>query len=144
MKANVDKYFFVLTLVLFLVVIDQISKYLIRANGGFYICNADLAFGIKIPGNIFYFFWIVIIFAIFRIAKRNLKLATNNPGLLFTKTFPLVLISSGAVSNIIDRLRFGCVVDFIDLKFWPVFNLADIFISIGAIMIIIRHRTQKI
>lgn len=56
-------------------------------------------------------------------------------------TLYLMLIFSGALSNIIDRLYFGCVIDFIDLKFWPVFNLADVYITIGGIMLIFNQRT---
>jgi len=41
------------------------------------------------------------------------------------------LILGGAIGNIIDRLRFGYVVDFFDLHWWPVFNVADSAISIG-------------
>lgn len=37
----------------------------------------------------------------------------------------------GAIGNLIDRLRFGWVVDFIDLRFWPVFNVADGSIVVG-------------
>ncbi len=37
----------------------------------------------------------------------------------------------GATGNLIDWLRGGAVIDFIDLRFWPVFNLADVFIVVG-------------
>lgn len=37
----------------------------------------------------------------------------------------------GATGNLIDRLRYGSVIDFIDLRFWPVFNLADVAIVVG-------------
>jgi signal peptidase II len=40
----------------------------------------------------------------------------------------------GAGSNVIDRLRRGAVVDFIDLKVWPVFNLADVAIVLGVLI----------
>ena len=39
----------------------------------------------------------------------------------------------GAASNLFDRVRRGSVVDFIDLKWWPVFNVADIGITAGVI-----------
>lgn len=45
----------------------------------------------------------------------------------------LGLILGGAFSNFYDRLRLGYVVDMIDFKFWPVFNVADIFIVIGTL-----------
>jgi signal peptidase II len=45
----------------------------------------------------------------------------------------LGLILGGAVGNLIDRLRLGYVVDFIDFKVWPVFNIADSAITAGVI-----------
>ena len=44
------------------------------------------------------------------------------------------LILGGAVGNLIDRVRFGGVVDFLDFRVWPVFNLADSCITIGAVL----------
>ena len=53
----------------------------------------------------------------------------------------LGIVVAGAVGNMIDRLRFGWVRDFIDLyvgeRHWPAFNAADIFITIGAIYLAI-------
>jgi len=43
----------------------------------------------------------------------------------------LGLVIGGSVSNLLDRVRLGHVTDFIDLRFWPAFNLADSFIVIG-------------
>lgn len=45
----------------------------------------------------------------------------------------LGLIIGGALGNIIDRIFLGAVVDFIDLRFWPVFNLADAAIVAGVV-----------
>lgn len=45
--------------------------------------------------------------------------------------WPVVLIYAGAVSDLIDRVRLGAVADYIDLKIWPSFNLADMFIVAG-------------
>lgn len=53
----------------------------------------------------------------------------------------LALILGGALGNVMDRLIFGYVVDFIDIYYqawhWPAFNIADIGISIGAVMLLI-------
>lgn len=48
----------------------------------------------------------------------------------------LSLILAGAIGNLIDRLRFGFVIDFLDLRLWPVFNLADSAITIAALLLI--------
>ncbi len=50
----------------------------------------------------------------------------------------LNLIIIGGLSNIIDRIIYGYVVDFINLGFFPVFNLADFSISLGFALILIR------
>jgi len=49
-------------------------------------------------------------------------------------TFGLVL--GGTAGNLIDRFRFGYVTDFIDLSYWPAFNIADSALSIGAILVV--------
>jgi lipoprotein signal peptidase len=133
-----------------LILIDQFSKYFIRQRGGFYICNHALAFNLS-P------YWTLVVVVIFALAMfiikiqetRNEKQTNSKYKFSLTKYFenlkidnwhlfgdlylvPWSLITSGAISNIIDRLYFGCVTDFIDLRFWPVFNLADIYITIGS------------
>jgi signal peptidase II len=62
----------------------------------------------------------------------------------------LALILGGAVGNVIDRLRFGQVVDFLDLHaagwHWPAFNVADSAITIGAALLILdgfRHHERR-
>ena len=47
----------------------------------------------------------------------------------------LVLILGGALGNLYDRIALGFVVDFIDLRVWPVFNAADSFITVGGVML---------
>ena len=52
------------------------------------------------------------------------------------------LIFGGAVGNLIDRARFGAVVDFIDVSYrdyhWPAFNVADSGITIGVVLLALR------
>jgi signal peptidase II len=62
----------------------------------------------------------------------------------------LALILGGAIGNVIDRLRFGYVVDFVDLHargwHWPAFNVADAAITVGAALVILdgfrRHERR--
>ena len=46
------------------------------------------------------------------------------------------LIVGGAAGNLYDRMHYGYVIDFLDFRVWPVFNLADSFISIGVVLIL--------
>lgn len=46
-------------------------------------------------------------------------------------------VMGGALGNLVDRIRVGFVIDYIDLHFWPVFNIADIAITIGAGLLVI-------
>lgn len=53
----------------------------------------------------------------------------------------LMLVLGGAAGNVIDRVRFGYVVDFIDVYYrawhWPTFNIADSAITIGAVLLVL-------
>jgi signal peptidase II len=62
----------------------------------------------------------------------------------------LALILGGALGNVIDRLRLGHVVDFVDLHaagwHWPAFNVADSAITVGAVLLIVdgfRHQEKR-
>ena len=61
---------------------------------------------------------------------------------------PLVLIVGGAIGNLIDRIRFGAVVDFLDFHIggahWPAFNVADAFITVGVLLYILNwYRARR-
>jgi len=59
--------------------------------------------------------------------------------------FSLVMISAGIVGNLIDRIFYGSVIDFINFKFWPIFNVADSLICIGVawwIIIILKYENN--
>lgn len=53
------------------------------------------------------------------------------------------LLLGGAIGNLIDRIAYGCVIDFIDIWIWPTFNIADIMISASAVGIIIYFLREK-
>lgn len=124
--------------------IDQISKMLIMRNmtewqtipvidGIFhitYILNPGAAFGL-LPNrtNLFVAASILVVAGIFFFHKKW--------GIRGRVVISLGLVAGGAFGNLIDRLRFGGVVDFIDIWLWPVFNLADTAIVIGSGLLVI-------
>ncbi|MBF0122092.1 MAG: signal peptidase II, partial [Candidatus Omnitrophica bacterium] len=55
---------------------------------------------------------------------------------LYILAFSLIL--GGAIGNLIDRIAVGYVIDFIDFRVWPVFNIADSAITIGACIIFFK------
>ncbi len=137
----------------FVIVLDQITKCAITSrffmhesypviNGFFnlvYVMNPGAAFGFlaNAPEIFRYiFFTSITIVALVLILYYLVK---SNPQSLML-VCALTLIFAGAVGNLIDRLRFGAVVDFLDVYIWsahwPAFNVADSAISIGAVLMI--------
>lgn len=133
-----------------LVLIDQMSKYLVveflkdqppivvieDVLNFFYVENRGAAFGIMQDMRLFFIvITIVIVLAILFILFKNYK----NNSLLFN--ISLALILGGAIGNFIDRFRLHYVVDFISFRIFgydfAVFNLADVFIVIGTILLAI-------
>jgi signal peptidase II len=53
-------------------------------------------------------------------------------------------IVGGAIGNIIDRLHYHYVVDFIDLRWWPVFNIADSCITIGVAILVVASLRRDV
>jgi signal peptidase II len=90
--------------------------------------NRGAAFGFF--QNQLVLFVLVSLFAI-GLILYNLKNKANS---LILK-ISLSLILGGAIGNLIDRLRFGFVVDFLDLRVWPVFNIADSVITLAAVIL---------
>ena len=94
-----------------------------------YIHNPRGAFGLPLGGNLVFIVFSVL--AIFFIVYYLWKIPKER---LWSKG-ALSLILGGALGNLIDRLRFGEVIDFIDIGIgktrWPVFNVADIGVTVG-------------
>lgn len=129
------------------VVLDQITKALTRSNMDLYdsvpvitnffhltyVTNDGMAFGLNFPGGIYVFSVISIILTI--IIFMYLWKEQNNHILM---RLSLALILAGAIGNLIDRLRFGEVVDFFDFMIgdfhWYIFNVADSSVTIGMIL----------
>jgi signal peptidase II len=56
---------------------------------------------------------------------------------------PAALLIGGALGNLADRVRDGAVTDFIDLPLWPTFNLADVAIVVGVVLLLVDVERSK-
>ena len=63
--------------------------------------------------------------------------------LSFTLQLFIGLLIGGGIGNLIDRIRLGYVIDFLDLRFWPVFNIADSAITVSMIFLFFYFVTRK-
>ena len=150
-KISLSNFFLILAIFLFdriskIYVIDQSKKSL--SNNLFLsdylnislMWNEGIAFGLfAFDESFFYnFITILIIMVIIIVFFMILK----NKGY---KKYSLILILGGALGNLYDRILFSAVPDFIDFHIgdfhWFVFNVADIFISIGVIIMILSEFT---
>lgn len=100
--------------------------------------NTGAAFGIlQGKTNLLIYMGIVFILIFLFIVRRE-----KDKGKLVYFSYGLIL--GGALSNIYDRIFRGFVIDYIDLRIWPVFNIADSCISIGIIILLWQtYRTRK-
>jgi signal peptidase II len=136
----------VFILALIIVIIDQCSKWLIRQKIPLnksipiidkfvyitHVTNVGAAFGMFPNGKLF--FILISTISITAITILILKFSFN---LIITISIGLIL--GGISGNLIDRIFLGSVTDFIDLKFFSVFNIADSSITIGTIIILLYY-----
>ena len=128
------KYLKSIFLILFLVILDQISKFYFFGKS-IYIFkyfsitstfNTGITFGIFKGYNILFIFIILLIIGfVIYLYKKDKK---------YSLAYGFIL--AGAFGNLIDRVFRGFVVDFIDFRIWPIFNLADAFVTMGVLLLI--------
>ena len=138
------------SIIIFIFLIDRVSKLLIIGSTETYeqhgisvtsflnfnlIWNEGIAFGLfsfdqKIYYNLLTIFIFIIILIIFWLMIKSKGL----------EKFSFIMIIGGSLGNIFDRIYYSAVPDFIDIYFdnfhWFIFNVADIFISLGVIILI--------
>ena len=105
------------------------------------VMNPGLAFGLLggVPAR---WRWVVAVLSIAALAVLARVALRVLPGGNRLDQVAVGLIFGGAIGNLIDRMRFGAVVDFVDLHFrgyhWPAFNVADSAISVGVALLAFR------
>jgi signal peptidase II len=149
-----------LTPALAVVALDQISKIVlahyiskytsIPVIEGFFnlvhVRNRGMAFGLmNRPGHDFQFYFLIAatLVAIVLLLFWFRKMKDEGPNI----TIGISLILGGAVGNLIDRIRLGEVIDFLDFYLgsyhWPAFNVADAAITIGIIWLAVNTLFRK-
>jgi len=138
------KGYFTIIIFLFLIMLDRITKVWaaglkVEKDYGFfaftYITNTGAGFSTFQNMNIFLAILAIILLAVLIYFRDSVP------------RFSLMLIISGIIGNVIDRIFYGSVIDFINLKFWPVFNIADSMIFIGVIywiIILVKESKEEI
>ena len=129
-----------------IILIDQLSKVFL-INKSFtiipnvlditYTQNYGAAFGIGTKYIIMLISVIIIVGILTYIIHEKNKI---------TSFSPYILILAGSIGNLIDRLFRGYVIDFIDLDFmnFPIFNIADICITLGVCILLVNFLKNKI
>ncbi|MBD1143647.1 signal peptidase II [Pelagibacterales bacterium SAG-MED33] len=155
--SNSKNFYINLIIVLSIFILDRLTKiyiiYLDKINSGselylskylniYLIWNKGIAFGLfSLDEKNFYnyltiFIFIIIVLILFWIIKSK--------GI---QKYALLMISGGALGNLFDRIFYRAVPDFIDLHInnfhWFIFNIADIFITIGVSLMILSEFIVK-
>ncbi len=95
-----------------------------------YVLNPGAAFGVLENQRIFFVLMgVVLLFCIWKYYPKIRRMDT-------ILHYGCVALAAGAVGNLIDRIQNGLVVDFLDFRIWPVFNIADIAIVVGVLCMI--------
>lgn len=135
---NTGSYFWIIIIA---IVLDQFTKYLVKTNLNInepinlirnflsftFITNTGSAFGILKGTNIYLLFFSLIVLGLIMFYWDEIMLKER----IF-----FALIAGGIIGNLIDRISYGYVIDFIHFSFWPAFNVADSLLTIGIVGLI--------
>lgn len=141
----------IILVAIFFLVLDRFLKFL--AVGSFFskpielfgnvfvlnfVPNYNIAFSLPVSGTwlnfavglilVILFYWLVAL-----IKKQDI------PGIAC-----LAFIILGAVSNLADRINYGFVIDYLDLKYFTVFNLADVMIVGGVLLLLVKIKDRSL
>ena len=116
-----------------LVILDQVSKYFFVNNyPGLIHKNYGSAFSMPINQYFVMALSVAVIAMCFYFVRQH----------KFKHESFVVLMMAGTIGNLIDRVRLGYVIDFINVGFWPVFNLADVYLSLAIIYLFVTYFKQ--
>ncbi len=144
------KYIIFLILILIIFILDRFSKYYIlniaETEGSvnvfvnsylnlYLVWNTGIGFGLLSFDQSLFYNLITSLIVLINLAIVYMIIKTND-----VRSYFLVLVLGGSLGNLFDRLYYSAVPDFIDLNYgefhWFIFNVADIFITLGIICLI--------
>lgn len=121
-------------LTIFLLAADQISKFIVlKYETGITSFNKGIAFSIPMSNSVMIFLTPVLLLAFVFFAKKYFDFES------FWSIAASALVLAGGLGNFTDRIIKGAVIDFIDVGFWPSFNLADSYLTIAAFVLILFY-----
>ena len=158
MKTNLKNYLFVFVLSLNAFVIDRVSKNeilsIFEENNLekifvnpfldlFLVFNTGISYGL-LGGESSFQKWLLIIVSVLIVAFLLIWMKDSTSRLV---NISISFITGGALGNILDRILYGGVIDFISLHaygyYWYIFNIADVFIVFGVILFLIKILMER-
>ena len=124
----------ILLIALFVLLLDQVTKFFVKTFFD-YKKNYGAAFGILEGYNLLFIIIAIIVMGYLIYYAKGVYQSE------LTWAFGFLL--GGTTGNLIDRIYLGYVIDFINLKIWPAFNIADMFNVFGAILLVFYLLRQK-
>ncbi len=153
LKINLKKFFLYSLIIIIIFILDRISKIyilnLLEINNEidiyvfsflrlYLIWNKGIAFGLLSSEENFVYNLITILIIIINLVILIMIIKSND-----IKTYFLIFILGGSLGNLFDRIYYSAVPDFIDFHIndfhWFIFNVADVFISVGVLCLIIAE-----
>ncbi len=129
-----NKFFGILTI--FLVIsIDQFSKYLAKIYGLNIIFNDGISLNLLngIPNNLMIFFLVLFVFLVFLFLKKD----------TFKNNLYVFLFLGGAISNILDRIFYAGVRDWLKIPFLDLYNNLAVWFIFSGVLIFLLYNTHK-
>ncbi|MBT4541085.1 signal peptidase II [Candidatus Woesearchaeota archaeon] len=142
MKKTKQHYKYLIYLPILVIIIDQITKILVTSLMQLhqsipiipkifhltYISNTGTLFGLFQDANSFFLWFSIILVGLILFLYDK-----------FNKTEAIIfsLVIGAAIGNLIDRIVYGHVIDFLDFRIWPVFNVADVVVTCSVIFLAI-------
>jgi len=130
LTSLVSKWWIKLPIFILPLIVDQVLKFLAVKCDLFPVYrNEGIVFGLSVGGNVYsILFYLIIIVALGVIYRRPLLKALQKVG--------LIVVLSGAVCNLLDRIVYGATLDYLKLLTLPYFNLADVIIISGILLFV--------